>query len=39
MLREVIGKEQVDSELRGSFPLERLTKRENFLSLLHYFGR
>ena len=38
LLREVIGDEQVDSELRGSFPLERLTKRENFLSLLHYFG-
>ena len=38
LLREVIGEEQVDSELRGSFPLERLTQRENFLSLLHYFG-
>ena len=38
LLREVIGDEQVESELRGSFPLERLTKRENFLSLLHYFG-
>ena len=38
LLREVIGEEQVESELRGSFPLERLTQRENFLSLLHYFG-
>ena len=38
LLREVIGAEQVESELRGSFPLERLAQRENFLSLLHYFG-
>ena len=38
LLREVIGEEQVESELRGSFPLERLAQRENFLSLLHYFG-
>ena len=38
LLREVIGEEQVSSDLRGSFPLERLAQRENFLSLLHYFG-
>ena len=38
LLREVIGEGQVSSELRGSFPLERLTQRENFLSLLHYLG-
>ena len=38
LLREVIGAEPVESELRGSFPLERLAQRENFLSLLHYFG-
>ena len=38
LLREVIGEERVESEPRGSFPLERLAQRENFLSLLHYFG-
>ena len=38
LLREVTGEGQVSSDLRGSFPLERLTQRENFLSLLHYFG-
>ncbi len=38
LLREVVGEERVESELRGSFPLERLAQRENFLSLLHYFG-
>ena len=38
LLREVVGEGQVESALRGSFPLERLAQRENFLSLLHYFG-
>ena len=38
LLREVVGEGQVESALRGSFPLERLAHRENFLSLLHYFG-
>ena len=38
LLREVVGEQQVSSELRGSFPLERLAQRKNFLSLLHYFG-
>ena len=38
LLREVVGAGQADSALRGSFPLERLAQRENFLSLLHYFG-
>ena len=38
LLRNVIGDEQVDSDLQPGFPLKDLTKPENFLSLLHYFG-
>ena len=38
LLREVISEGRADSEIVDSFPLKRLSKRENFLSLLHYFG-
>ena len=38
LLREVIAEGRTDSEIVDSFPLKRLAKRENFLSLLHYFG-
>ncbi len=38
LLRQVIGEEEVDGDVRDSFPLERLDQRENFVSLLHYFG-
>ena len=38
LLRNVIGDEQVDSDVQPGFPLNDLTKPENFLSLLHYFG-
>ncbi len=38
LLREVIGEEQADARIQPSFPLGRLAERENFLSLLHYFG-
>ena len=38
LLREVISEGRADSEIVSSFPLKRLSKRENFLSLLHYFG-
>ena len=38
LLRQLIGAGWVDSELQDDFPLERLAERENFLSLLHYFG-
>ena len=39
LLREVIGEGQVDVlRIQPSFPLQRLTDRVNFLSLLHYFG-
>ena len=38
LLREVIAEGRADSEIVSSFPLERLAERENFLSLLHYFG-
>ena len=38
LLRRVIAEGRADSEIVSSFPLKRLAKRENFLSLLHYFG-
>ena len=38
LLRHLIGEGWVDSELRSGFPLEELTQRANFVSLLHYFG-
>ena len=38
LLRGVIAEGQTDSEIVSSFPLKRLPERENFLSLLHYFG-
>ncbi len=38
LLRQVVGEEQADCHIRDGFPLKRLAERENFLSLLHYFG-
>ena len=38
LLRNLVGEGTAGANLVGSFPLERLTRRENFLSLLHYFG-
>ena len=38
LLRDVIGEEQVDTRIHSGFPLAELTKPENFLSLLHFFG-
>ncbi|MDE0217981.1 MAG: AAA family ATPase [Spirochaetaceae bacterium] len=39
LLRDVIGEEQVDvPRIQPSFPMQQLTDRQNFLSLLHYFG-
>ena len=38
LLRKIIGEEQADARIQPSFPLGRLAERENFLSLLHYFG-
>ena len=38
LLRNVIAEERVDSPIRSSFPLQRLSERENYLSLLHCFG-
>ena len=38
LLREVVGKGWVDCNIESGFPLDRLDQRENFLSLLHYFG-
>ena len=38
LLRHVAGEGEVNADINVSFPLYRLTERENFLSLLHYFG-
>ena len=38
LLRDVIGEEQVHTDIQPGFPLKNLAKPENFLSLLHYFG-
>ena len=38
LLRHVISEGQADADIQTSFPLERLDQRDNFLSLLHYFG-
>ena len=38
LLRHIIGEEQVNTPIQLSFPLNQLDQRENFLSLLHYFG-
>ena len=38
LLRDVIGAGQARAMIEPSFPLEQLTVRDNFLSLLYYFG-
>ena len=38
LLRHLIAEERAHSQIRSSFPLRRLGERENFLSLLHFFG-
>ena len=38
LLRHIVGEGQADADIQTSFPLERLDQRDNFLSLLHYFG-
>ena len=38
LLRHVIAEEQADCRIRPGFPLDRLAERENFLSLMHFFG-
>ena len=38
LLRHVVGEGSVDGNIESGFPLDRLHQRENFLSLLHYFG-
>ena len=38
LLRHIIGEGEADSDIQVSFPLERLNRCENFLSLLYYFG-
>ncbi len=38
LLRQIVGEGQADAGIQASFPLERLDQRDNFLSLLHYFG-
>ena len=38
LLRSVAGEGDVDAEVNASFPLQQLGDRDNFLSLLYYFG-
>ena len=38
LLRHIIGEQTAESDIQISFPLEQLDQRENFLSLLYYFG-
>ena len=38
LLRQVATEGEVDTPLASGFPLEALHRRENFLSLLHFFG-
>ena len=38
LLRQAAGEGVVDANVNPSFPLARLSDRDNFLSLLHYFG-
>ena len=38
LLHNVVGEGEVDADINPSFPLNRLNERENFLSLLYYFG-
>ncbi len=38
LLRHLAGEESTRATLQASFPLERLAERDNFLSLLYYFG-
>ena len=38
LLRHIIGEQTAKSTIQISFPLDQLDQRENFLSLLHYFG-
>jgi len=38
LLRHIVGEGYADSQIQSGFPLEHLNQRENFLSLLHYFG-
>ena len=38
LLRRVIGEEVAETRIEPSFRLRDMARRENFLSLLHYFG-
>ena len=38
LLRDVMARGSADADPRSGFPLTRLGERENFFSLLHYFG-
>jgi hypothetical protein len=37
-LKEIIEKGEISAEIQEGFPLEKLSSRENFISLLFYFG-
>ena len=38
LLRQVVADGEADTSVVSGFPLERLHERENFLSLMHFFG-
>ena len=38
LLRHIVGEGRAEARIHKSFPLERLARPENFLSLLYYFG-
>ena len=38
LLRHIVGEGWIDSDIESGFPLDRLDQRENFVSLMHYFG-
>ena len=38
LLRQIIGEETAAGPVQSGFPLDRLDQRENFVSLLYFFG-
>ena len=38
LLRQAIADGEADTRIEAGFPLEHLNRRENFLSLMHFFG-
>ena len=38
VLKEIIENNQITAEIKSSFPVNKITLRDNFVSLLYYFG-